>query len=80
MGLLKPGATYVYERADGVTYAREIGALPIERFPIGWDYQYRTEELMREWVDILKAAETNPALQSELNRVKVVYKLSKTDE
>jgi hypothetical protein len=80
MGSLKPGVKYIYEQAGGVTYAREFGALPNERFPIGWDYEYRTEQTMRLWVDILKAAETNPSLQSELDRVKVIYELSKTDE
>ena len=38
MGSLKPGATYIYERANGVTYAREAGADPSSRKPIGWDY------------------------------------------
>jgi hypothetical protein len=32
MGSLKPGATYIYEHADGVTYAREFGAAYSERF------------------------------------------------
>ena len=36
MGNLKPGATYIYEQADGVTYAREFGAT--DRTAIGWDY------------------------------------------
>ena len=34
MGLLKPGATYIYERANGVTYAREVESL--HREEIGW--------------------------------------------
>jgi hypothetical protein len=38
MGQLKSGAVYVYERVDGVTYAREIGADPSTRQAIGWDY------------------------------------------
>ena len=38
MGSLKPGAQYVYERADGVTYAREMGADPSTRQAIGWDF------------------------------------------
>ena len=38
MGTLKPGAVYIYEHADGVTYAREIGADPLTRQPIGWEY------------------------------------------
>lgn len=38
MGSLKPGATYIYERADGVTYAREFGEDPANRQAIGWEY------------------------------------------
>jgi len=38
MGALKPDTKYIYERADGVTYAREFGAPHEDRFVIGWDY------------------------------------------
>jgi hypothetical protein len=38
MGQLKPGASYVYEREQGTVYARETGADPTTRHPIGWDY------------------------------------------
>lgn len=38
MGSLKPGATYIYERVDGVVYARESLAPPETRKPIGWEY------------------------------------------
>jgi len=74
MGSLKPGATYIYERADGVTYAREFGET--ERIAIGWDYdQDRVNEII--WKDVLNDAKTNPALQSALDRVIMIYKLSK---
>jgi len=79
MGQLKPGATYIYERADGITYARESGADPSTRTAIGWDYVYRTEKSMRNWADILKAAEENPALQEAIDRVQVIYELSKDE-
>ena len=83
MGQLKPGATYIYERADGVTYAREAGAHPGDRIAIGWDYDYlkKTEavERMRLWTDILATAKTNPALQEAVDRVIVVYELSKQE-
>lgn len=38
MGQLKPGANLIYERANGVVYAREFGADPSDRFEIGYDY------------------------------------------
>jgi len=40
MGNLKPGATYVYEKAGGVTYAREMGAPPETRHVVGYDYMH----------------------------------------
>jgi hypothetical protein len=38
MSQLKPGATYIYERANGVVYAREFGADPNTRFEVGYEY------------------------------------------
>ena len=40
MGNLKPGATYIYERSGGVTYAREFGADPSTRKVVGYDYMH----------------------------------------
>lgn len=88
MGNLKPGATYVYERADGVIYAREAGAEPITRVAIGWDYDPRTpdgrpirDHIMEDkiWGEIRLAAKTNSALQEALDRAKIIYQLSKDE-
>ena len=38
MSQLKPGATYIYERANGVVYAREFGADLNTRFEVGYEY------------------------------------------
>ena len=85
MGTLKPGATYIYERADGVVYAREMGADPSSRVEIGYESTdaYDLHSNIREnqlWNDIRSSARTNPTLQDALDRVKVIYQLSKTDE
>jgi hypothetical protein len=86
MGSLTPGATYIYEKADGITYAREFGADPSTRKEIGWDYDNRTTdgrplfEHIQEsklWGDIHREAKNNPALQKALDRVKILYHLSK---
>jgi hypothetical protein len=87
MGRLKPGATYIYERADGVTYAREMGAHPGDRFAIGWDsgavesgtgtFLGMPIQQVGELVAIAHAAESNPALQDALERVKMLYQLTK---
>jgi hypothetical protein len=77
MGTLTPGATLIYERANGVLYARESGKN--ERVVIGYDSTYSptNEFLKSEWLEILTAAESNPALQEAVDRVKVLYNLSK---
>ena len=86
MGLLKPDATYIYERADGVIYAREQGTDPRERFVVGYesgkDYDPVKNDTKENqlWHEIRLAAETNPALQEAMDRVKVLYELSKKDE
>jgi len=81
MGLLKPGAAYVYERADGVTYAREINAHPGDRIAIGWDYDYRQKtERIKLWDSIHNAAKTNPALQDAIERVIMLYELQKGED
>ena len=83
-GKLEPGATYGYEKADGLTYARKVGDPPDTRFEIGRDYdsQKLHKELMdaKLWGKIHRAAESNPALQEALDRVIVIYELSRQDE
>jgi hypothetical protein len=86
MGSLKPGATYIYEKANGVTYAREFGADPATRQEIGWDYDPRTgdgrplhDHIMdsKMWGEIHRMPKTNPTLQKAVDRVIMIYKLSK---
>jgi hypothetical protein len=86
MGSLKPGATYIYEKADGVTYAREFGADPSTRKEIGYDYDSRTSDgrplhdhLMdsKMWGEIHRMAKTNITLQKALDRAIMIYRLSK---
>ena len=91
MGTLKPGATYIYERADGVTYAREFGDDPMNRFPIGWDYTPKTAETpgstifgvpiseVAIYIEMMEAAKTNTSLQEALDRAKIVYHLGKKE-
>ena len=103
MGNLKPGATYIYERADGIVYARESGADPSTRQVVGYesgaeydpitghkiDHDSRTSDgrplrdhIMdaKMWGEIRRAARTNPTLQDALDRVIMIYQLSKTNE
>ena len=77
MGSLKPGAKYIYEKADGITYAREFGAPHNDRFEIGRDYQRFLKDELRLWEEIVREGRTNEALQNALDRVKILYHLSK---
>ena len=87
MGILKPGATYIYERSDGIVYAREFGADPQDRFVVGYESakDYDTVQALNGikenqlWHEIRLAAKTNPALQQELDRVKIIYELIKNE-
>jgi len=87
MGNLIPGATYIYERVDNVTYARELGSAPSTRVAVGWDYdEYRpgSDKKIFEhskdaklWRDIREHAKDNPALQKALEQCIIIYNLSK---
>jgi hypothetical protein len=77
MGNLKPGAKYIYEKADGITYAREFGAPHNDRFEIGRDYERFLKDELRLWEEIVREGRTNEALQNALDRVKILYHLSK---
>ena len=92
MGSLKPDTKYIYERADGIVYAREFGADPSTRQVVGYedpkeydpvsghriDYGHLMEDKL--WGEIRRAAQTNPTLQDALERVIIIYQLSKTNE
>ena len=86
MGNLKPGATYIYERDKGTVYARERGGDPSTRIEVGWDYDTRTpdgrpllDHIMDDqmWGNIRREARTNVTLQKALDRVIMIYKLSR---
>jgi len=86
MGSLKPGATYIYERDKGTVYAREMGANPSTRREIGYTYDPRTDDGRplhdhiqdsKLWGQIRQEARTNVTLQKALDRVIMIYKLSK---
>jgi hypothetical protein len=88
MGSLTPGATYIYERTGEEIYARETGQT--DRKLIGYQYENKVDprtddgrplfEHLREdklWGEIRRAARTNKALHEAMERVKIVYHLSK---
>ena len=85
MGQLKPNATYIYERNGDTVFRREFGSL--DREVVGYDARTSDgrpllDHLMEDklWGEIRRAAKTNPALQEALDRVIIIYKLTKTNE
>jgi hypothetical protein len=85
MGSLTPGAAYIYERVGDTVFRRESGQT--EREVVGYDHRTPdgrplSEHIMdaKLWGEIRRAAPSNPALQDALDRVIMIYNLSKTNE
>ena len=79
MGSLKPGVTLIYERANGLITAREFGST--KKRVIGYDVANSSEQIhLSEWNDILKASENNSALRESIERVIMIYNLSRPHE
>jgi hypothetical protein len=73
--------TYVYESPDNgdTIYRRKIGDPEREKHLVSERRQDLLNEIRESqlWGNIHRAALTNPALQEALDRVKVIYYLSK---
>lgn len=85
-GSLNPNSTYIYESSNGTVYRRESGSDPDSRVVVGYTYDKRTHDGRplhdhitedKLWGEIRRAAATNPSLKEALERVKVLYYLSK---
>jgi hypothetical protein len=81
MDTVTPGATYIYERVGGTVYSREFGKLErtvirqhLDPFSENLTLDYELETV---WKDIIKESRTNPTLQEAVDRVKILYHLSK---
>ena len=81
MGNLKPDAKIIYESPDngGTVYGRYAGTN--ERWIVGYSQDTKdTIESIKEdklWGEIRRAAKSNKVLQDALDRVKIIYELSK---
>jgi hypothetical protein len=81
MDTVTPGATYIYERVGGTVYSREFGKLErtvirqhLDPFSENLTLDYELETV---WKDIIKESRTNLTLQEAIDRVKILYHLSK---
>jgi hypothetical protein len=81
MGTLTPRVTYIYERADGIIYAREFGKTDrhVVGYESGKDYDpYTTNKrMLTELNEVVKMCETDPAMRELLDRLFVLYNLKK---
>jgi|AntAceMinimDraft_11_1070367.scaffolds.fasta_scaffold00684_34 hypothetical protein len=89
MSRLTPGASYSYEKIDGVTYAQELSST--EKIIIGWDWSSDDQLLAPEhirsklddikeknlWNEIRRVARTNVTLQKALDQCIIIHHLSK---
>ena len=81
MGSLKPDAKIIYESPDDgdTVYARYAGES--ERWLVGQSTKAKDRiDLIKEdklWGEIRRAAKSNEILQDALDRVKIIYELSK---
>jgi hypothetical protein len=83
MGSLKPGATYIYERAGSVIYAREFGET--KRRVVGYEtddehISASSKRLLSEMNEVVKMCESDPAMQAMLEQLFVMYNLKKNHE
>ena len=73
--------TYTYESPDNgdTVYRRKVGEKERELYSVSERRKNLMDEIRENqlWGNIHRAALTNPALQEALDRVKVIYYLSK---
>ena len=82
MGSLKPGVTYIYERANGRVYAREFGSN--QRQLVGYDSQVQEHRERRYYMnhinDVLTMCEQHDDMKDLLEKLFVLYNLRKYHE
>lgn len=63
----------IYERVDGVVYARYANRPDIPRWVIGWDQTAGPLFNYSDWEDLTRLAETNIALKTQLDKLLNLY-------
>tara|TARA_Y100000287_G_C13924096_1_gene211521 strand:- start:139 stop:396 length:258 start_codon:yes stop_codon:yes gene_type:complete len=85
MNKLIPGQALIYERADGVVYARYRDKPEIERWIIGGDpggVARAQGKLLDygEWQNLCELAQTNQTLKKLLNKLVITYYMIKENK
>jgi hypothetical protein len=74
------GEPLIYERANGVIYAKYRDKPEITRWIVGWDQTAGPKFNVHEWRDILDLAEENPTLMKQIDKVINLYYILKKEK
>lgn len=66
----------IYEHSNGAIYSRKFGETQ-RTFVRYTDVPLNVKEEIKLWLEIVEEAKNNTALQAELDRVKMLYYLTK---
>ena len=87
MGKLKPSEALIYERADGVVYARyrDPPFNKLDRWIVGGESGAvnRAQGCLfsySEWEDMMRIAETNHTLKTQMQKLLDIYYIVKDNE
>ena len=77
---LIPGEKLIYERVDGVVYARYSSRPDIPRWAIGWDQTAGPLFNYSDWEDMTRLAENNITLKTQLDKLINLYYLIRDEK
>ena len=79
---LIPNAALIYERVDGVVYARyrDPPYNQMERWVIGGDVSQNQLLGYADWQEILRLAEQHPTLKTQLDKLLDIYYILKEEK
>lgn len=82
---LIPGEPLIYERIDGVVYARYRNFPDIPRWIIGGDTDYASKANGNlfgygDWTNMMKLAEEHPTLKHQMKKLLDIYYIIKNDK
>ena len=82
MGSLKPDTKYIYERAEGIVYAREFGADPSTRQVVGYESGVEYDPVSGHKIDYDKRTSDGRPLHEHLMESKMwgeIRRMAKTN-
>jgi hypothetical protein len=77
---LIPNEKLIYERVEGVVYARYFNRPNIPRWAIGWDQTAGPAFNYSDWEDMTRLAETNSTLKKQLDKLLDLYYILRNEK